>query len=62
MKRYVSTCVSGLQTVASDALARTLPHYRPLRICDGMVIYETYRTAYVTPEESLTEALREKRK
>ena len=41
MKRYVSTCVSGLQTVASDALARTLPHYRPLRICDGMVIYET---------------------
>ena len=26
----------------------------------GMVIYETYQTAYVTPEETLVEKLREK--
>ena len=41
MKRYVSTCISGLQTVVSDTLARTLPKYRPLRIYDGLLIYET---------------------
>lgn len=41
MKRYVSTCISGLQTVVNDVFSRTLSAYRPLRVYDGLLIYET---------------------